>query len=236
MEPGLEQNLTALTNFDYSTYEIFFAVSSMEDPAYPLLKRIAAASKRAVHVVVAGRTGSCGEKVNNLCAAVGKAGDAFDVLVFADSDGRPPRRWLARLVAPLADAQLGAATTFRWLMPGGGFWSALASAWNAPLATYLGEHGHNFCWGGGTALRRERFEQIGGLAAWTGSVSDDFSLTAAIVALRLLLSLLSPNAWCRLASPPGCAQLLRVRQSPVHHHPDPRPENLVARPARPPFV
>ena len=64
--------------------------------------------------------------------------------------------------------------------PGQSFWSALASAWNAPAATYLGEHHNNFCWGGGTAIRRERFEQIGALEYWKGSVSDDLSLTHAL--------------------------------------------------------
>jgi ceramide glucosyltransferase len=181
LEFGLEENLTALTQFDYVAYEIFFAVAGAKDPAIPLLERIAAKSKRPVHIVEAGAARNCGEKVNNLRVAVEKAGVEFDVLAFADSDGRPPRRWLARLVAPLADQRVGAATTFRWLLPGGaGFWSALAAAWNAPIATYLGNHDHNFCWGGGTALRRARFEEVRGLEAWSGSVSDDFSLTNAL--------------------------------------------------------
>jgi cellulose synthase/poly-beta-1,6-N-acetylglucosamine synthase-like glycosyltransferase len=56
----------------------------------------------------------------------------------------------------------------------------MASAWNAPAATYLGEHRNNFCWGGGTAIRRERFRDIGAFEFWKGSVSDDFSLTHAL--------------------------------------------------------
>ncbi len=181
IEVGLEQNLYALTQFDYMAYEIFFTVAGAEDPAYPLLERIAAKSNRKVHIICAGRAKDCGEKVNNLRVAVERAGNEFDVLVFADSDGRPPRRWLSRLVAPLADDKLGAVTTFRWLIPEkGGFWSALASAWNAPIATFLGDHHHNFCWGGGTAVRRDRFEQVRAMEAWGGSVSDDFSLTQAL--------------------------------------------------------
>ena len=178
MEPGLEENLAALTQFDYPEYELFFAVSGVDDPAYRLLEHVAALSKHPVHIVRAGRAKDCGDKVNNLRAAVEQAGEKFDLFVFTDSDGRPPRRWLARLVAPLADSRLGAVTTFRWLIPlRGGFWSALASAWNASIATYLGEHGNNFCWGGGTAIRRQRFEEVHALEAWRGSVSDDYSLT-----------------------------------------------------------
>ncbi len=180
-EPGLDQNVAALTTFDYPDYEIFFTMASVEDPARKIIERLAAKSKRKIHTVIAGRPNDCGEKVNNLRAAVQQAKDAFDVFVFADSDGRPGRNWLSRLVAPLADSNIGAVTTFRWLFPQqGGLWSALASAWNAPAVTYLGEHHHNFCWGGGTAIRRDRFEQSNVFEFWNGSVSDDFSLTHAL--------------------------------------------------------
>lgn len=180
-EPGLELNLSALAGFDYSDYEIFFTMAAAEDPARKIVERLAASSKRKIHTVIAGRPDGCGEKVNNLRAAVEQAGANFDVFVFADSDGCPGRGWLSKMVAPLADASLGAVTTFRWLFrQTGGFWSALASAWNAPVATYLGEHRRNFCWGGGTAIRRERFEQSGVTDFWNGSVSDDFSMTHAL--------------------------------------------------------
>ena len=180
-EPGLEQNISALISFDYPEYEIFFTMASAEDPARKIIERIAAAGKRKFHIVVAGRPNQCGEKVNNLRAAVLKAAEGFEVYVFADSDGRPGRNWLSRLVASLADSNLGAVTTFRWFFPQtGGLWSALASAWNAPAATYLGEHRRNFCWGGGTAIRREYFEQINVMEFWSGSVSDDLSLTRAL--------------------------------------------------------
>ena len=181
VEPGLEQNLAALAEFDYSSYEIFFALASRTDPAYEALRRVAAKSKPKAQIVIAGRPEGCGEKVNNLRAAVEQIPADFEVLVFADSDGRPPRYWLRHLVAPLADAKLGAATTFRWYLPDkGGFWSALAAAWNAPIATLLGEHRSNFCWGGGTAIRRQVFDQVQVLEYWRGSVSDDYSLTRAL--------------------------------------------------------
>ncbi len=180
-EPGLELNLSALNSFDYPDYEIFFTMASADDPARKIIERVTAGSRHKIHTVIAGRPNDCGEKVNNLRAAVQKAAEGFDVFVFVDSDGRPGRSWLARLVAPLSDAELGAVTAFRWFFPQtGGFWSAMASAWNAPAATYLGEHHRNFCWGGGTAIRRERFEQANVLEYWSGSVSDDFSLTHAL--------------------------------------------------------
>jgi ceramide glucosyltransferase len=178
LEPGLEKNLTALTRFDYPNYEVFFVMAALEDPAHNLATVVAAKSKPKAQVIVAGREQGCSEKVNNLRVAIERVGGRFDAFVFCDSDGRPARGWLARIVAPLSEPRLGAATTFRWyLVERGGFWSALLSAWNAPIATFLGEHKHNFCWGGGTAIRRETFESLHVMAAWQGAASDDLVLT-----------------------------------------------------------
>src|SRR4029077_8172889 len=86
-EPGLEQNISALVSFDYPDYEIFFAMASGDDPARKIIERVSAGSKRKSHIVVAGRPNECGEKVNNLQAAVAQAAEGFDVYVFVDSDG-----------------------------------------------------------------------------------------------------------------------------------------------------
>jgi ceramide glucosyltransferase len=180
-EPGLEQNLQALCALDYANYEVFFIVASDADPACGILQRVAAASKGKAHIVVAGTPHGCGEKVNNLRAALEQLPPDFDVLVFADSDGRPGRRWLQQLVAPLSDSRMGATTTMRWYMPERkNFATALLAAWNASVVTLLGGHDRNFCWGGGTAIRRSVFEQVNVLEEWQGSVSDDYSMTRAL--------------------------------------------------------
>lgn len=181
MEPGLEQNLLSLCEFNHQNYEVFFILASESDSAAGLVKRVASQSKVKAHVVFAGRPDSCGEKVNNLRVAIGQVPPEFEVLVFADSDGRPGRSWLHHLVAPLNDLRTGATTTMRWLIPNrGNFATLLLAAWNAPLVNMLKEKGPNFCWGGGTAIRRSIFDQVNVLEEWQGSISDDYSLTAAI--------------------------------------------------------
>jgi ceramide glucosyltransferase len=181
MEPGLERNLIALTEFDYRNYEIFFVLASASDPAYGTVKRVAEHSKPPAHVIIADPPQACGEKVNNLRVAIEQLPAEFEVLVFADSDGRPGKSWLRRLVAPLHDKQAGAATTMRWLIPNDhDFASALLAAWNASIATMLSEKGKNFCWGGGTAIRRSVFDEIRVFDEWRHSVSDDYSMTRAL--------------------------------------------------------
>jgi len=181
LEPGLERNLTALTEFDYRNYELFFILASSSDPAYSTVKRVVEHSKPPAHVIIADRPEGCGEKVNNLRVAIEQLPAEFEVLVFADSDGRPERFWLRRMIAPLQDPDTGAATTIRWLIPNRqNLASALLAAWNASVVTMLGEKGKNFCWGGGTAIRRNVFDESRVLEEWCHSVSDDYSMTRAL--------------------------------------------------------
>ncbi len=181
MEPGLERNLLALTEFERQNYEIFFILAAGSDAARSAVERIAASSKVKARVVIAGSPSNSGEKVNNLRVAVEQLPPEFEVLVFTDSDGRPGKSWLHHLVAPLGDVRIGATTTMRWLIPNrSNLPTALLAAWNAPVVTMLSEKGKNFCWGGGTAIRRSIFEQSGVMDEWRNSVSDDYSLTRAL--------------------------------------------------------
>jgi ceramide glucosyltransferase len=181
IEPGLERNLVSLCEFDHQNYEVFFVLASESDPAHSIVKRVAATSRIKAHIVIAGKPENCSEKVNNLRVAVEQLPEQFEVLVFADSDGRPGKGWLHHLVAPLNDSRIGATTTMRWFVPNDSALStALLAAWNSAVVTMLGPGNRNFCWGGGTAIRRALFEEIGMLEAWQYSFSDDYSLTTMI--------------------------------------------------------
>jgi ceramide glucosyltransferase len=178
MELGLERNLTALTQFDYKDYSVFFILASAADPAYSVVNRIAKESPVPAHVIIAERPEGCGEKVNNLRVAVQQLPPEFEVLAFADSDGQPGKSWLRRLVAPLHDSRVGATTTMRWFIPSrNNLATQIMAAWNAAIVTLLKENGKNFCWGGGTAIRRDVFDHTGVLEEWAHSVSDDYSMT-----------------------------------------------------------
>jgi ceramide glucosyltransferase len=178
VEPGLERNLVSLTEFNHQNYEVFFILASATDPAVAIVKSVISSSRVKAHLIVAGPPQECGEKVNNLRVAVEQLPEEFEVLVFTDSDGCPGKAWLQRLTAPLGDERIGATTTMRWLIANrANLATALLAAWNAPIVTMLSEKGRNFCWGGGTAIRRSVFEGIGVLDEWRTSVSDDYSLT-----------------------------------------------------------
>src|ERR1700722_13512885 len=93
LEPGLERNLTSLCEFDHQNYEVFFILASESDPAASIVKRVASQAREKGHVILAGAPQNCGEKVHNLLAAVQQLPEEFEILVFADSDGRPGHSW-----------------------------------------------------------------------------------------------------------------------------------------------
>jgi cellulose synthase/poly-beta-1,6-N-acetylglucosamine synthase-like glycosyltransferase len=110
------------------------------------------------------------------------------VLVFADSDGRVSRGWLRALIAPLAEAGVGAATGYRVYLPEvPDFWSSLRSAWNAVIFGAFGPGKVEFVWGGAMAVRKDLFSRLGMERLWASTASDDYVLTEAVRSARLQL-------------------------------------------------
>jgi cellulose synthase/poly-beta-1,6-N-acetylglucosamine synthase-like glycosyltransferase len=191
LDQGLRENVAALFQQDYPSYELIFVSDNRDDPALAVVeearKQFSAAGCPRTLIVVAGQATESGQKIHNLIAAVREADVASEVLVFVDTDARPGQHWLRSLVAPLAYEGVGAATGYRWFVPvRGGFASRLRAVWNASIASALGGlRDKNFCWGGSTAIRRATFERLDIIERWRGALSDDFALTRTLQAARL---------------------------------------------------
>ncbi len=188
LDAGFEGNVSQYLNQKYPKYQVIFVVASETDPAFGFLqRRLKAGSKPGqpggpeVALRVA-KTSDCrGEKVNNLLCGLEAVSLRTEVLAFADSDARPTRDWLRSLVAPLADRRVMVSTGFRWYLPGSTFVSQLRAAWDTSIATMMGDHNHNFAWGGSMAIRKADFQRIGVAERyWRSTVSDDYALTRAV--------------------------------------------------------
>ena len=195
LEADIELHLSRYLAQDYPHYQVIFVVASEADPAYAFLcERLALRRAAGIHqltdgpnaqVVVAGRSESRGEKVNNLLRGLSAVDPQASVLVFADMDARAGTDWLRCLVAPLHDARVTACTGFRWYLPGTGLVSHLRAAWDTSIATLLGDHAHNFAWGGSMAIRAADFHRLRVAEHyWASTVSDDYALTCAVRAAR----------------------------------------------------
>jgi cellulose synthase/poly-beta-1,6-N-acetylglucosamine synthase-like glycosyltransferase len=200
LEPGLADNLRPLLEQDYPRYEVLLVFDAADDPA---IQVVGHGSSRIARTIIAGPATDSGQKVHNLRVAVTEVDPQSEVLVFVDTDARPAKDWLKKLVAPLADETLGASTGYRWFIPEkGGIASRLRGVWNASVASALGsDTAKNFCWGGSTAIRRTTFDTLGVSERWRGTVSDDFILTRVLKEAKLPIHF-TPN--CLVASVGDC--------------------------------
>lgn len=191
-DDGLAENLCAVLEQNYPEYEVVFVVDDENDPAVKVIEEVSrkgAKNAERTKLVVAGKVINSSRKVENLREAVRFISDESEVLVFVDSDARPSKNWLKHLVAPLAEENVGAATGYRWFISTQpNLASELRSAWNASIASALGENTRtNFCWGGSTAIRRDVFERLDIREQWRGTLSDDFTVTRAMNAANLAI-------------------------------------------------
>ncbi len=179
LENGLADNLTAVLKQDYPNFEVIFVVDDESDPSVTVIDQLRSTDAR---LVVANKALDSGQKVENLREAVTHLSPDCEVVVFTDSDARPRKDWLRRLVAPLQEMDVGASTGYRWFVSEQPtFASEMRSVWNASIASALGPNRRsNFCWGGSTAIRRETFERLNIRDELKGTLSDDFTVTRVI--------------------------------------------------------
>jgi cellulose synthase/poly-beta-1,6-N-acetylglucosamine synthase-like glycosyltransferase len=182
-EEGLADNLAALAALDYPDFELIVVAHSASDIAAGVLP------SRARIVLAHGTDPATSEKIQNLAAAVRVARRHSAILVFADSDGLVPRKWLRALATPLAEPGVGAVTGYRWFLPTPpDFCSALRAVWDAVACGSLGPGDSPFLWGGATAIRKDLFFELRIPELWKGELSDDYVVYEAVRAAGLSIA------------------------------------------------
>jgi ceramide glucosyltransferase len=186
LDPGFNDNVRKLLNQDYPSFEVIFAVASVDDPAYQNLVDLAAASSLPIKIVVAGINLKRAQKINNQLKALESLSPESEVIVFVDSDVIARADFLRHLVAPLANERVGVCTGYRFYIASLSNWpSQLRSLWNRMSAWEMANQKYAFAWGGAMAIRRTIFEKAGVAAHWDQAADDDLSLTTAVKDLGL---------------------------------------------------
>jgi len=180
IDRNLADTLRALDRQDYPDYRVICAFESADDPALALARQVADERTGSRISTAVAQPATCrSQKIENLVAAIRQAGDWPEVYAFVDSDAVPHRLWLRFLVSALPEERVGAATGYRWYVPGHTLSGIVRCLWNAVAMTFLGDHDRNFCWGGSMAVRREFFERAGVLRRWDSALSEDFQVARA---------------------------------------------------------
>ncbi|RDK08718.1 bacteriohopanetetrol glucosamine biosynthesis glycosyltransferase HpnI [Cupriavidus lacunae] len=179
-EPRLYENLATLCRQRHPSFQLVFGVRAADDPAIAVVERLRRDFPACdIALVVDPQVHGTNLKVSNLINLFAQA--RHDVLVIADSDIAVPPDYLARVTAPLADRGVGVVTCLYRGHPTGGLWSRIGAQfindWFAPSVRIAHAGGsQRFAFGATIALRRDALAAIGGFAALSDRLADDYWL------------------------------------------------------------
>ena len=179
-EPDLEQNLASFFEQDYPEYEILFCARHDSDLGLQAARRVAA---RFPHVKA--RILTCGEppwpNARTFSLEIMRREALYPIRVASDSDVRVGPDYLASVIAPLADPQVGMVTCLYRGVTRHGLWAQLEAMGmsvemtSGVLVADMLE-GMKFALGPSMVMRQSTVEKIGGYEEVAQYYADDFVL------------------------------------------------------------
>jgi len=186
--------LRSFCDQEYPTFQVIFGVADPNDPVIGIVQRLQREfPQRNLQIVIDSRQHGSSRKVSNLVNMMAYAD--HDYIVVSDSDVRVARDYLAKVVAPLLEPDVGIVTCPYRGVSRGGLWSRLESMfineWFMPSVRVSAMGGSRaFAFGASIALRREVLARIGGFMSIVNQLADDYRLGELTrgVGLRTVLS------------------------------------------------
>lgn len=180
-EPGLEAHLASFFEQDYPEYELLFCARHADDAGLAVARRVAARyPKVTAQFLTSGEPTMPNAKILSLERMAQAA--RHDILIISDSDVRVLPNYVREVVAPFADARVGAVTClYRGVAAQGGLWSRIEAAamsveMSAGVLVADMLEGMKFTLGPTMAVRRRCLREIGGFLPMGDYCADDFLL------------------------------------------------------------
>jgi ceramide glucosyltransferase len=179
-EPDLELNLASFFVQDYPEYEILFCARHSNDLGLEAARRVAARFPN-----VSARILTCGEppwpNARTFSFEIMRREAKYPILVTNDSDVRVGPDYLAAVVAPLADPNVGLVTCLYRGVTRHGIWAQLeAMGMSVEMASGVlvanMVEGMKFALGPSMVVRQSTVEKIGGFEPISHYYADDFVL------------------------------------------------------------
>jgi len=177
---GSYENFTSFCQLDYPEYEILFGVNENADPAVPLIHRLMAEfPQRKIRLLVGSEELGTNRKVNKLARLSREA--QHDILSLTDGDVRVGPKYLHEVVAPLADDNVGAVTSFYRAIAEENLGAKLeavgaASDFFAGVLMANWMEGITFGLGASIVTTKQWIAKIGGFESIANMHSDDYEL------------------------------------------------------------
>jgi ceramide glucosyltransferase len=194
IDPEIYESFRSHCRQDYPEYEIIFGVNDPNDPAVESVKALQQEFRdRRIQLVVSPTILGANVKVSNLAQMVTEA--HYNCLLVNDSDIRVDPDYLRRVIAPLADPQVGMVTCLYRGVAAATLGSRLEALGISTdfcagvLAARQLEGGIRFGLGSTMALRRSDLEKIGGFPSIVNHLADDYELGKRISELGLTVKL-----------------------------------------------
>jgi len=188
-DPEMYESFRSQCLQNYPEYEIIFGVSEPDDPAIALIERLKAEfPQRAIRLVICRKNLGPNTKVSNLIQMLHNS--HYEYVIVSDSDIRVPPDYLRRVVAPLADREVGMVTCLYRGVAGASVWSrleslAISTDFCPGVLVARQIEGVKFGLGATMAFRRRDLLAIGGFEALVDYLADDYQLGQHISALGL---------------------------------------------------
>jgi len=177
---GSYENFVSFCVQEYPEYEILFGVGDPADPAVPLIQRlIAEFPERRIALLVGAERIGANPKVNMLARLAHEA--RYEILVLTDGDIRVSPAYLREVVAPFADARVGAVTSFYRGIAEKNLGAELeaigaASDFFAGVLMANWMEGITFGLGASIVTTQKWLARVGGFAAIADMLADDYEL------------------------------------------------------------
>ncbi len=194
-EPGLASHLATFFEQEYPAYEILFCARHADDAGLATARRVAA---RYPHIPVQFLTTGEPTMPNAKILSLERMFQAaqHDIFIISDSDVRVTPEYIRAVVAPFADAGVGAVTClYRGVATEGGLWSRLEATgmsieMTAGVLVAEMLEGMKFTLGPTMATRRSCVEKMGGFLPMGDYCADDFLLgnLVAMLGYKVVLS------------------------------------------------
>jgi ceramide glucosyltransferase len=183
LDPHMYSAFRSHCSLDYPEYEVLFGASDANDPALALVEKLRdefpQAMLRVVHCPQAlGLNG----KVSNLAQMLPQA--RYEHIIINDSDILVPRDYLQRVLAPLAQPEVGMVTTLYRGLAGRTLGSKLEALGlstdfsGSVLVARVMEGGIRFALGATIATTKTVLREIGGVEPLADYLGDDYELGA----------------------------------------------------------